>query len=99
MIRVEKTPYKKTEFFKGTITLAIPKVDNTEWNFILMRSVNGETKDEVEADMNQIKKECEYDLADTDELRQKANKQILEIALTIEDTVLANLKKEQVNFV
>jgi hypothetical protein len=99
MIRIQKTPYKKTEFFKGTITLVFPFVDNTEWNFTLMRSVNGETKDEAEADMKQIEKEMEYDLLDTDELRQRANERIAQIIITVEETVLANLKKEQVNFV
>lgn len=99
MIRVQKTPYKKTEFYKGTVTIVFPGLDNTDWNFTLLRSVNGETKDEVEADINQIKKEYEYELSDTDELRAKANKDIYQIASTIEDTVLANLKKEQVNFV
>jgi len=99
MIRIDAKAYKKTDFFKGKATICFPGIDNTEWNFILMRSVNGETKDEVEADLNQIKKEIEYDLADKDELRQKANQEISRMASTIEETVLANLKKEQVNFV
>jgi len=41
----------------------------------------------------------EYELLDTDELRQRANERIAQIIITVEETVLANLKKEQVNFV
>ncbi len=101
MIKIEKTPSKKTEFFKGTITMVMSGIDNSEWNFKLLRHTNGQTEDEVEADMKQIEAIYEYELSeDADQSdRDKARREMAEIANSIEETVLANIKKEQITWI
>jgi hypothetical protein len=101
MIKIEKQREKTMDFYKGVVTMVISGIENSEWNFMLIRSINGETKDEIEADMKQIEAIYEYELSDDADQsdRDKARREIAEIADSIEETVLANIKKEQITWI
>ena len=83
MIRISDKPTKRVEHFAGTITMALPGCENTNWNFTVLRSTNGSTTFAVEADYDQIHEH----IKDTDDAAY--------FATMLEATVKANLAKEQ----
>jgi hypothetical protein len=41
MINIDTKPHKRTEYFYGSITMALPHTDRTSWKFELLRMTNG----------------------------------------------------------
>jgi hypothetical protein len=41
MINIDTKPHKRTEYFYGSITMALPNTDRTSWKFELLRMTNG----------------------------------------------------------
>ena len=94
MITISDKPYKKTEFYKGTITVAVPNSEQTEWNFTLARTTNGKVEDEVEVDKEQLDKEFPAeDYNQDDEGRKLRREQVFAATDAIERSVLANVRK------
>ena len=83
MITISDKPSKRVEHFSGTITMAFPGVENTNWSFTVLRSTNGVTTFAVEADYDQIHEHIK-DVNDA-----------TYFGTMLEATVKANLAKEQ----
>ena len=83
MIRISDKPSKRVEHFAGTITMAFPNCENTNWNFTVLRSTNGVTTFAVEADYDQIHEH----IPNADDA--------VYFGTMLEATVKANLAKEQ----
>ncbi len=97
MITISDKPEKKSEFFKGSITIVLPHSDETDWNFYLVRHTNGKVEDEVEVDRPQFEDRfCIADYRDDDEGRKKATAEMHMAMSVLEDTVLANVRKNSV---
>jgi len=97
MIKIDPTAFKETKFFLGTITMALPNTERTEWSFILLRTSNGKVEVEVEA--NQKEFEAEFLTSyDSPEDREKETKQMNQAMSMLEETVLANIAKDQINY-
>ncbi len=48
MIQVQTKPHKRIEYHAGTITMCVAGSENIQWDFELIRSINGEHKNSVE---------------------------------------------------
>jgi hypothetical protein len=81
MIKISDKPSKKVEHFSGTITMSFPGIENKVWNFTVLRTTNGSTTFAVEADYEQFK--------------QHINDEVEFYTTILEETVKANLAKEQ----
>ena len=81
MIKISDKPSKKVEHFSGTITMSFPNVENKLWNFTVLRTTNGSTTFAVEADYEQF--------------IQHINDEVELYTKILEETVKANLAKEQ----
>lgn len=78
--------------------MALPNFENKEWKFELLKTTNGKTEFEVEADRRQFEKEFETEVMDEKELAE-ARKQINIAMSIVEETVMANVEKDQINYV
>jgi len=47
MITVQTKPHKRVEYHAGTITMCVAGSDTINWEFELIRSINGELKNAV----------------------------------------------------
>jgi hypothetical protein len=81
MINIDTKPHKRTEYFCGSITMALPLTDRTNWKFELMRTTNGSVS---------------FDVALIYEANEEPLSDVLEELII--QTVIANLKKEQVKW-
>jgi hypothetical protein len=48
MINIDTKPHKRTEYFYGSITMALPNTDRTSWKFELLRITNGTVSFDVD---------------------------------------------------
>lgn len=47
MITISETPFKKTDYYRGAICIAVSGSDRIDWAFTLLRHVNGQIEYDV----------------------------------------------------
>jgi hypothetical protein len=99
MIQLSDEAEKKYEFFRGKITIVLSDGDEDEWNFYLVRKTNGKIEDEVEVDRAQFEERFGInDYESGTEEYKKVYAEMLKAMSILEETVLANVRKNTVQW-